>query len=48
MPHIFSLAAHGDMLPVVKIDPKYEGRGEDRHVVGTELIVLLLFDSDNI
>jgi len=33
------------MLPVVKISPKYEGRGDARHIVGTELTALLPFDN---
>ncbi len=37
--------AHGDTLPVVKIAPKYEGRGDERHLVGTQMNALLLFDS---
>ena len=41
LPH----SAHGDTLPVVKIGPKYEGKGEARHIVGTQLYVLLLFDN---
>lgn len=41
LPH----AAHGDVLPVVKIGPKYEGKGEARHIVGTQLSALLLFDN---
>ncbi len=44
MSHRLPPAAHGDTLPVVKIGPKYEGRGEARHVVGTELTALLPFD----
>ena len=38
-------SAHGDILPIVKIVPKYEGRGEARHIVGTQLTALLLFDN---
>lgn len=38
-------SAHGDTLPVVKIVPKYEGKGEARHIVGTQLYALLLFDN---
>lgn len=37
--------AHGDVLPVVKISPKSEGKGESRHTVGTQLNGLLLFDN---
>ena len=45
MSHTLPHAAHGDVLPVVKIAPKFEGKGEARHVIGTELTVLLPFDS---
>ena len=45
MAHILPKAAHGDTLPVVKIAPKYEGRGDARHVIGTETTVLLPFDN---
>jgi len=45
MPHTLPPAAHGDTLPVVKITPKHEGRGEARHIVGAELTALLPFDS---
>lgn len=38
-------AAHGDTLLVVKIAPKHEGRDAARHIIGSELIGLLLFDS---
>ena len=38
-------SAHGDTLPVVKIGPKYEGKGEARHIVGTQFHALLLFDN---
>jgi len=37
--------AHGDTLAVVKIGPAYEGKGEARHVVGSVLTALLLFDN---
>ncbi len=37
--------AHGDTLPVVKIGPKNEGKGEARHFVGTQFNGLLLFDN---
>lgn len=40
LPH----AAHGDTLPIVKIGPKYEGKGEARHIIGTQFHALLLFD----
>lgn len=38
-------AAHGDTLAVSKISPKYEGSGEARHIVGTQVTALLLFDN---
>ena len=38
-------AAHGDTLAVTKIVPKYEGSGEARHVVGSQVTGLLLFDN---
>lgn len=41
LPH----AAHGDTLPIVKISPKYEGKGETRRIIGTQLHALLLFDN---
>ena len=40
MAHTLPHAAHGDVLPVVKIAPKFEGKGDTRHVIGTELTVL--------
>lgn len=45
MPHTLPAAAHGDTLPIVKIAPKYEGKGDARHIVGTELTALLPFDN---
>lgn len=45
MAHTLPHAAHGDVLPVVKIAPKFEGKGDTRHVIGTELTVLLTFDA---
>lgn len=45
MPHTLPYAAHGDTLPIVKISPKYEGRGEARHIVGTEVTAPLPFDN---
>lgn len=41
LPH----AAHGDVLSVVKISPKYEGKGEARHIIGTQFHALMLFDN---
>ena len=29
MPHTLPAAAHGDTLPIVKIAPKYEGKGDN-------------------
>ena len=37
--------AHGDTLPIVKIVPKYEGSGDARHIAGTTVTALLLFDN---
>ncbi len=37
--------AHGDTLPIVKIGPKYEGTGDARHIVGTAVTAMLLFDN---
>lgn len=37
--------AHGDTLHIVKISPKYEGKGDARHIVGTQFHALLLFDN---
>ncbi len=45
MPSILPAVAHGDTLPVVKIAPKYEGSGTARHIVGSQLTALLLFDN---
>lgn len=45
MPHTLPAAAHGDTLPIAKIAPKYEGKGDARHIVGTELTALLPFDN---
>lgn len=39
LPH----TAHGDVLPIVRISLKYEGKGEVRHIVGTQLHALPLF-----
>jgi len=41
LPH----AAHGDVLSVVQIAPKYEGKGDARHIVGSQFHALLLFDN---
>lgn len=38
-------AALGDTFPIVKISPKYEGSGDTRHVVGSVVTALLLFDN---
>ncbi len=45
MAHILPHAAHGDTLPVVKITPKLEGRGDARRTIGAELTALLTFDN---
>lgn len=44
MAHIMPYPAHGDTLIVTKIEPKFEGKGDARHVIGTEIVVMLLFD----
>lgn len=36
--------AHGDTLPVVKIDRAYRGKGDVRQEIGTKFDGLLLFD----
>lgn len=38
-------ASHGDTLPVVKIAPKYKGKGDNRHIIGAEVTTILTFDS---
>lgn len=45
MPHTLPAAAYGDTLPIVKIAPKYEGKGDARHIVGTEVTAPLPFDN---
>lgn len=45
MAHTLPYAAHGSKLPVVKISPKYEGKGDARHIIGTEVTTLLPFDN---
>lgn len=42
--HTLPPTAHGSKLPVVKIGPKYEGKGEARRLIGVELAGLLPFD----
>jgi len=37
--------AHGDTLPVVKVEPAKEGPKDNRQVIGSKLFALLLFDS---
>ena len=37
--------AHGDTLVISKISPKYEGNGDTRHVAGSVVTALLLFDN---
>lgn len=38
-------ASHGDILPIVKIGPKHEGKGEARHIAGSLIHALLPFGS---
>lgn len=38
-------SAHGDVLPVCKVEKAFEGKGEARHEVGSKITCLLLFDS---
>ena len=38
-------SAHGDILPIVKIASKFEGKGDARHIVGAQITALLLFDN---
>lgn len=42
--HTLPYAAHGPKLPVAKIEPKFEGKGDARHIVGAEVTTLLPFD----
>lgn len=42
--HTLPPAAHGPKLPVVRISPKYEGKGDARRLIGVELAGLLPFD----
>ena len=44
MPSILPHAAHGDTLPIVKVERAYKGKGEARHEIGSKLTSLLLFD----
>lgn len=44
MSHILPYAAHGSKVPVAKISPKYEGKGDARRHVGSEFTGLLPFD----
>lgn len=44
MSHILPYAAHGSKVPVAKISPKYEGKGDARRLVGSEFTGLLPFD----
>lgn len=37
--------AHGDTLPVVRVEQAKEGPKDNRQVIGSKLIALLLFDS---
>lgn len=45
MASILPRAAHGDTLPVVKVERAFKGKGEARHEVGSKLTAMLLFDS---
>lgn len=38
-------AAHGDTLPVVKLEKAYKGRGEARQEIGSRVTAMLLFDN---
>lgn len=38
-------AAHGDTLPVVKLEKAYKGRGEARQEIGSKVTAMLLFDN---
>lgn len=44
MPKLPSVA-HGDTQPIVKIGPKSEGQGPTRHVTGSQITIMLLFDN---
>jgi hypothetical protein len=37
--------AHGDTLPVVKVDKAYKGQGQARQELGSKVTALLLFDN---
>ena len=45
MPSTLPHAAHGDCHAVIKVSPKYEGSGDARHIVGTSIDIMLLFDN---
>ena len=38
-------AAHGDTLPVIKLDKAYKGKGEARQEIGSKVTAMLLFDN---
>lgn len=42
--HTLPQAAHGSKLPVAKIGPKYEGKGDARRLIGVEFAGFLPFD----
>lgn len=44
MASVLPLAAHGDTLPVVKLDKAYKGKGEARQEIGSKVTAMLLFD----
>lgn len=41
---VLPFVAHGDTFAVVQIEPKYEGKGEARRIIGTKFHALLPFD----
>ena len=44
MASILPFAAHGDKIPITKIEKAYKGKGENRQEIGTKFDGLLLFD----
>lgn len=42
---ILPFTAHGDTLPLVKVDRAYKGKGEARQEIGSKVTALLLFDN---
>jgi len=45
MPTVLPRAAHGDTLPVCKVEKAYKGKGEARQEIGSKVTAMLLFDS---